>query len=475
MKKIIFTVLLVVFVLSGAFVLVSNFAFKKSLAFDTSKYDKVEKLGSDTVKVKKGEKWGILSSDGEELLPVKYEKIRRIYYKNINGKEFEILHGKDGNSWVAINPPRVKQKFFEAIYNSSNKNTWLHYNSYPITGIFPFKIGPKYGIVIIQEDEARVLDPQFDDVYFQDSKSAIYQQFNFSFSNPDTIIVKKGKKWGVINRKGEWITKPQYDTVIMANARVKEVVQIKNNTISFDFKGIEFPVQDKLVAIEGNVIKLVDKQGNVFAEAPTISNEIQFKDFQAKDFLSQVYKENNEKASFVKYENYPTEGIFKYREGKDYGLVIAKNGGNKIIPAEYQDFKFQDSNSAIFAQLNISFSNPERIVAKKGDKWGIIDEDNNVVVDFQYNDVIMLEAIAYEVIETSKNGVVFKYESIVFPGSTLLLVQKDTNFGVIDKDGKEIIPLQFPFIKVPEKAQKQADVKSGGLSQMVKTILHFLP
>ena len=122
-------------------------------------------------------------------------------------------------------------------------------------------------------------------------------------------------------------------------------------------------------------------------------------------------------------------------------LKIYENKNEYSIPrSNYEDFYFQDLNTVIYNIKKISYSNPNRIFAKKEGLWGIIDKNENVISNFQYEDVIGLNA--KEIVELKENNKKYdiEYKNIKLPKNNIFLVKKGNKSAVIDENGKILIP-----------------------------------
>ena len=153
----------------------------------TAKYNDCEKLVKDgtlmvATKEKKGKTlWGIVDRDGEILIPVKYSKITR------HNSGFTIHKDNRHTSWYDL-----------------ESNTVSNYDFYDIVKdgkLFSFRgKNGKYGWMTHKGKV--VIEPEFDEVNL--------------FGNGDRTFVKmkkRGKEWGIIDKNGEWITRPRYTSV----------------------------------------------------------------------------------------------------------------------------------------------------------------------------------------------------------------------------------------------------------------------
>lgn len=430
------------------------------------KYDSIKKITPNSYRIQNANNYGVALNTGEVILPVKYSAVKVFKIKNDNFAEYNdskhsIFFAKEKNSWLAFTPTRQADEFFRRTYNYSNKVSWVKFYNYPTKGILQYKVLGKYGLVISTDDEVRIIEPKFDEFYFQDKNSAIFKQFNISFTNPDAILAKKNGKWGVINRFGAEKVAFTYDSVLMADAIVHEDVEFNNKEIAFTFKDIELPLQETVLVTKKDKYSLkfilIDKMtGIAYMKNFYCRNRSIISDSSLSDnFLRNAYERNNE-TDFIKFLDYPLEGIKKFKEGKKYGLMIRNNDKNFKIPAEYEDFYFQDSHSSIYQKLWISYSNPDLIIAKKDGKWGIIDKNNKIVDDFKYKEVLTLNAITREKIDFTKSAISIRYQGSEFPSPDIVLVNQNDKFGVIKRDGSVLIPLKYQFVR-PQSAPKTAE------------------
>lgn len=474
MKKIFTVLLLFIFVFQSSSLAYAATAFnvikqngkyglinKDGNALLPCEYDSIKKMTPNAYRIQNANTYGVALNTGEIILPVKYSAVKVFKIKNDNFAEYNdskhsIFFAKEKNSWLAFTPTRQADEFFRRTYNYNNKVSWVKFYNYPTKGILQYKVLGKYGLVISTGDEVRIIEPKFDEFYFQDKNSAIFKQFNISFTNPDAILAKKNGKWGVINRFGTEKVAFAYDSVLMADAIVHEDVEFNNDNIAFTFKDIELPMEDTVLAKRNNRSLVFNRvTGKIIMTPPYRKSTIIADNYSSGYFLQNTYAKNN-KTEFIKFSDYPLEGIRKFKEGKKYGLLIRKNGENFIIPAEYQDFNFQDSHSAIYQKLGISYSNPDLIIAKKDGKWGIIDKNNKIVDDFKYQSVLTLNAITKEDICVDRNAISIRYQGSEFPSQELVLVSQNDKFGVIKIDGSVIIPLRYQFVR-PQSAPKTAE------------------
>jgi hypothetical protein len=144
------------------------------------KYDELKNSGEGFFRFKSGEKWGILNSKGEEIVPAEYENIETVF---LNGKIWVKQNGLIGQ----IDTTGKTQIGF--IYQDAN------YFSHD--GLTSVKQNDKYGII---DATGKVILP-FENSYIQKS----------NFKNQKLYYFKKDGKYGYLNAKGEIVLPAIYD------------------------------------------------------------------------------------------------------------------------------------------------------------------------------------------------------------------------------------------------------------------------
>ena len=153
----------------------------KEAKFDGA--EKAMKEGTLMVMQKNGAKslWGIVDCDGETLVPAKYTKI-------VRKKGGFTIYREDGKAaWYDLQSNKVSDFEYQDIVKDGK--------------LFCFKTRKgKHGWMTKKHKE--VIEPIFDQVTLFDGKDVAFAQDN-----------KKGREWGIINTKGEWVIKPRYASV----------------------------------------------------------------------------------------------------------------------------------------------------------------------------------------------------------------------------------------------------------------------
>ena len=131
-------------------------------------------------------KWGIIDANGEILIPVNYAKITR--YDN----GFTIFKGNKKAAWYDLRSNVVSEFMY---YDVIKDGRMLCHKT---------KKG-RYGWLNLKGKD--VIDPEFDEVTLFDGRDYAFAKDN-----------RRGREWGIINKKGEWVVKPRYGTVTVTES-----------------------------------------------------------------------------------------------------------------------------------------------------------------------------------------------------------------------------------------------------------------
>lgn len=212
--------------------------------------------------------------------------------------------------------------------------------------------------------------------------------YNNCYYRNNLLMVRKNKKWGMINMKGDFITKLQYD--------------------NFDNSA-----WDQIKVSQNGKWGVIDTSGHSII--PCKYSEIEF---------------------------WPTLGIIKTQYNKKYGTC--DTDGKTIIPCLY------DKMELLFAIPNTSHSYPPALHNKKNsklkenslikiqlnDKWGLIDLKGNQIIPCKFDDIEVL----FEETKTEYHKERF---DILFDEPTdesRIKVCYNNKWGVIDINGNIIVP-----------------------------------
>ena len=289
-----------------------------------------------------------------------------------------------------------------------------------------------------------------------------YPGYEKVYFKGDLGIAGKGGKWGFINKKGKVVIPLQFASAMPFNegyapvqvGRTWEYIDkkgriLQRNKVRFEGKPI---YRDNIVFVEADTIRgkevlrrgLMDKNGQVLIPA-TCENIISL----SSGGLCWIVK--NRKNGIVNIsgkEIVPFEFDELNWDAESHLISVKKNGlwgcwndkGEEVIPLTYNKVYF--------------FSEGLAAVEKEG-KIGFIDEKNNVVIPFQFAPFWTYqfkEGLSPFKSDTGKHGFINnKGEIVILPKYDMALaftnglgyVKLGDHAGFVDKNGIEVVPLDF--------------------------------
>lgn len=344
--------------------------------------DESIKYLDNILKVQNNDKYGLISINGNKILDCDYEEI-----SILNGVSNSLLIKKDGllglsdyNGNIIIEP---KYKDIQAIGNNY-KNGYITISTDNLYGIVDFnsniifdnkfldikniysankyavKIENKYKV--INKTEKVLLDMEFENIR--------------DISNNEIIYLNKGK-YGVITIDGTIKIQPKYEDVKFLDSNTYIIKQNgKYGVINSEDKMV---IENKYADIDYS------------SSAGIIVAKVSDKEYELYDKTSLTLKV---KVNEVKFKD-------KYIEVKI----------NNVI--KYYNFKFEEKDVKSVLINNTLFSD------KKENKYGFIDNESNLIVDYKYDDVT-------------------EFNEFGFAG-----VKLNGLWGVIGLDGKEIVSPRY--------------------------------
>lgn len=252
------------------------------------------------------------------------------------------------------------------------------------------------------------------------------------------LLVKKNNKFGVINIKGDYILKEKYD-IIKANENFHAVDNINNmgfivgNLTNEGYKyGYVNCKNQKILSIEYDQIEVINdiEQGNTYFIAfkdgkagfynnkynilKNMYDDISYNEYNKclileKDGKQGLFKLNGEMLLPIEYDNIFISGryvntrkeknveVYDYTtmnkinienviglnetiENDKYIIAISSSEKYKIVDAKTQELKGDEYDY-------LEYIGNDRFIAKKTEKFGIIDINGTVFVEFKYDDL----------------------------------------------------------------------------------------
>ena len=346
-----------------------------------SNYDENNNLWyeNNVLKVQKDGKWGAINFSGETVLNAEYDSIQAI-----PGVENALLIQKQGKYGVSDREGSIilDPNYVEVTnLGKTNRDGYIVKDDTGLYGIIDSskkvilqnqyqEIEKVYGndlYVVTQDGSQKLVNSNGEDVLTQgfDQISSILKT-----KDQGVIYILNGK-YGVMSLTGEVLIEAQYDNLVEAKSNIfiatkgnsKGIVDIENaEKVPFNYQSISY-----------------NETGDIYvAEDESFNSNILNSNFdvQQTGMLIEINTES---------------GYFELRQDDEY---------------KYYNFRFEEKDKTEILTNNTLF------LDKKDNKYGYLDKDGNVVVEYIYDDAT----------EQNKYGFV--------------AVKKDGKWGVINNKGE---------------------------------------
>ena len=385
-----------------------------------------EKIYNNTVlKYKDNGKYGIVGFDEKKITDPIYESV-----ESLTDKYGEILVKKDGKYGV-INVKGIQ--LVECQYDYIKGDGYFKDSSYKHGGYIvgnKASFGINYGYIdrnakeiikIGQESIYRVTEIDSDDIYLvarENGRYALYKgkenltdyrYIEMYYNNgTGTFTVQKNKSYGLINTDGKVIIPEQYEELMVVGIYAKA-----------SKAGIDFTFD-----LNGNKI-----ENSEFVSLQLTSTDKYYISINSeyKYGIANLDKEKIIDNIYDYIEEIPTTGLLIATKGKD--VTIYSAGIKELVSVENADLKkvgdyiqISSSEETYFLTADgkkvdnkTVYLDNQLFASKKNEKWGFVDLKDNVIIDYEYD----------EVTEINEYG---------FAG-----VKKNGKWGVIDKNGNLIL------------------------------------
>lgn len=423
----------------------------------TKDKEQVKITSKDYFVVFQNNKWGVIDSNGNNVIDPSYEEMITIpnskndvflciYDVNYETGEYKTKVLNNKNEEILTQYEQI-----EAISNKdANNNIWYE------DKVLRVKKDGKYGVIDLTGKE---LTPcQYDEIVAVEGIKS-------------TLKVTKDGKVGVIDSEGKEILTTQYTEVTNLGKDNKEGFIIKGEDekfgiVSYSNQMILEAKYDEIIKIYGNDMYVVKQAGKQIL-VKRDGTEVLTTGF---DEIKEILKNAD-------------NGIIYVQNGK-YGVM--KTTGEVIIAPEYEELR--EAKSGLF-------------IAKQNGKYGIIDRQKETKVEPNYlsmiynekADIYIAEKEDYsnDIIDNTftirQSGILidlddqkgylelrqaeeykyynFKFEekkmTDIYTSNTLFKSKKDGKYGFVDKDGKVIVDYQYDDV-TEQNSYGYAGIKKDG-------------
>ena len=306
----------------------------------------------NVLKVKKEGKYGLVDLKGKTIVNCDYDTI-----DSLKGTTNSLIVTKDEKKGLIDNTGTI-------IIETKYKNILAISEKYE-NGYIVQEENGKYGV--INCNKTTVLESKYDEI------KPIY-------GNGKYYVVKEKGKWKVVNTEGENYLEGKFDAIKSINndyAVIQKdgkygVISIVDSKKAIDtkYEDITFATGSNYIVKSNNQYGIMNLEGETLIETKysnLIYREVaNFYEATKKDYLSDLIDSdmNVRVTGIISFIN-TTDGYMKIRIGEDY---------------KYYNFKFEEKESKDVLKDNTIF------LSKKDGKYGFVNKDGIVVVDYIYDD-----------------------------------------------------------------------------------------
>ncbi len=394
------------------------------------RYDKYKLIGEKLIGVKEGENWGVIDHSGKVVITPKYDDIDEpkegmsliTALENYNMK-FGFMN-EDG---VIVIPPIYDDAMFfsEGLAHVKQNNLYGYINKSGNV-VIPFQYGTarnfnhhhiaivekygKYGAIDMQGNV--VIPLEFERLYSFDRKSA-----------PNLAVAKKNGMYGIINPQGQTVLPFQYSYISDFEEGMAKITVNKKNGFIDDRGHIAIPPRyDDATDFENGFSKV--KLGEFYGIIDRFGSEV----------IPMKYQEITK----------PVNGISVAKRDGKYGFV---NTNGKEISAMYYD-----GFSIMFSKGRL-----RGFTVQSAIKFALFDTNGKKVTPFKYDEIEYVEeAGVFRFRVAGKFGALDITGKEIIPGQYTVMnrfgkgnfmASKFRKYGIIDTQGNEILPIIYEEIK----------------------------
>lgn len=407
------------------------------------------------------EKYGVINKDGEEIIDTNFDMIQ--------------IPNPSKDIFVCMSNYNAETGSYETkIYNKNREELFTNYEKVEAISrqesldnipyeksVLKYKENGKYGLINLSGK--KITNPIYDDIQALEYKEGM-------------LTVKQNDKFGIININGDEIIKVKYDGIQADQYSLNEnhnkkagfIVSIKTND-GYKFGYINYKGKTLLETEYNEIARInyINDDESVYLVA--------FKNGQAGLF------KNKSKVLENEYEDIQFDNINNL-------LILQRNGkqgvsdldGKKIIQLEYDNIII--TGNSINAQkgdkVTVFNSEGEKlknsnfisvletdnknyfITIDKNENYGVIDKDDNVIIDNKYTFIDYLFDNYFVAQNEQKIGIVddkgkevikFDYDVLQkIEGTDLIQGIKNENIDLIDKNMKKILTMKNAQIDIKE-------------------------
>jgi len=386
----------------------------------------------------KNQKYGLLSYEGEEVLPCIYDTI--ITFNN----DAKIIQKDNKYGVVKYNGEEITKLEYDDFKDSSSFLAYHKNNQ-----IIALKKNNLWGAILPNDKE--IIPFKYNDI--------THIELGY-------VVVEQNNKFGIIDSLGNIKIEVDYDTIFFNYENSNISLAQKNNCI-----GIINSQCQLVTKCEYNCEYLLD--GALPMQVPPSNGYIKLQKFQADQsqpiISGMINCETGEIAIPFKYDDLGSysEGLVWAKKGEKYGYLDINN--NVVLKFQYERaYDFSEGFAAVEKYTGKLINLRMGLVPDR--KTGFIDKYGKVVIPYKYNtqignQPIFKEGLAPITISNESfygryKGYINKHGDFVvkpiYEEATPIekgvgIVTLNDKKGCIDKNGKLIIPVEYSSITIGDK------------------------
>lgn len=457
-------------------------------------FKEIGKFDEEFIIVSKENLWGIINYEGEVVIPIKYGEIVNFNRNNVlvkrhrldnhvveidwKGNEIYPIHHIE-NAWIYESKLNMK---FGLMDEAHHPLTELEYSEIEHLHGDHFKAlkDGKWGIINSRGDTILSFDYSsiyhISEGYFKIAKGQIWDQkwgvldpkgeiiipidfYQIYEFNNGVISVKKDKYSEVaqLNLQGEEIYTYRnckdviiYESILLSKSGIMDNKGTPITGLTFDF--IKDFHDGKAKAKIGSFWGVIDASGEII---------IPFKFYEIGDFVDGIASAKIRGEGFIDDKG---NEIYIYHDLGDLSICesrLLKRFG--IMPIG------QTQTPELIYGCMPKFKN-DRAIVLKGNQWGIINKNEDIVVPFNYDEIVETRSNNYIVKKNRKYGILnstghilvpLKYARIIEKEVGLYCVREEQNsyWGLINDSNICVIPIKYDAVGDVEK--DYVNVKKG--------------
>lgn len=396
------------------------------------------------------EKYGVINKDGEEIIDTNFDMIQ--------------IPNPSKDIFVCMSNYNAETGSYETkIYNKNREELFTDYEKVEAISrqesldnipyeksVLKYKENGKYGLINLCGK--KITKPIYDDIQALEYKEGM-------------LTVKQNDKFGIININGDEIIKVKYDGIQADQYSLNEnhnkkagfIVSIKTND-GYKFGYINYKGKTLLETEYNEIARInyINDDESVYLVA--------FKNGQAGLF------KNKSKVLENEYEDIQFDNINNL-------LILQRNGkqgvsdldGKKIIQLEYDNIII--TGNSINAQKGdeVTVFNSEGEKLKNSNFISVLETDNKnyfITIDKNEN---------YGVIDKDDNVIIDnKYTFIDYLFDNYFVAQNEQKIGIVDDKGKEVIKFDYDVLQKIEGTDLIQGIKNGNIDLIDKNMKKIL-